>query len=68
MTYRIYKTLQGDTFDVISLDFYGDEKYASAIIDANPAYIRTIIFDAGVELKIPVLADTATTLPPWRIL
>ena len=66
MIYRNYRTLQGDTFDAISLDFYGDEKYASAIIDANPAYLKTIIFDAGVELKIPILADAAVTLPPWR--
>jgi phage tail protein X len=65
--YRRYKTLQGDTWDAIALDFYGDEKYASNIIAANSAYVKTIIFDAGIELKIPIMEDTAaSTLPPWR--
>jgi phage tail protein X len=67
MKYYKYKTLQGDTFDMIALDFYGDEKYASNIIQSNPDLASTIIFEAGVTLNIPVIEDTASsTLPPWR--
>lgn len=67
LEYWIYKTLHGDTWDAIALDFYNDEKYASTIIQANPNYIGTIIFEAGIELKIPIIDDTAaSTLPPWR--
>lgn len=65
--YYEYETLQGDTFDMIALDFYDDEKYASLIIQANPEYRDILIFDAGVILKIPIIEETpADTLPPWK--
>jgi len=65
--YYKYKTLQGDTFDIIALDFYKDEKKASEIIKVNPQYADLLIFDAGVELKIPILNNSApSTLPPWK--
>jgi len=65
--YRKYVTLQGDTFDAIALDFYNDEIFADIIIQANPDYTNVILFDAGVELKVPVLEEkAASTLPPWR--
>lgn len=67
MTFKTYRTIQGDTFDAISLDFFGDEKYASEIIKINPDKAKIIIFDAGVDLKIPVIDSPASsTLPPWR--
>ena len=61
-------TVQGYTFDNLALQYYNDEKQASAIIAANLDYCDTLIFDAGVSLVIP---DEATltlpeTLPPWR--
>lgn len=65
--YYIYETLQGDTFDMIALDFYDNESYASLIIGANSEYRRVIIFDAGIMLKIPIIQkENVTTLPPWK--
>lgn len=66
--YITYRTVEGDAFDIISLVQYNTEKYASAIINANPDYADVLIFDAGVELQLPVFsnAETPTTLPPWR--
>lgn len=65
--YYEYETLQGDTFDMIALDFYNDEKYASVIIQANPKYCNVLIFDAGIKLIIPIIEQkTAETLPPWK--
>ncbi|RCX20877.1 tail protein X [Anaerobacterium chartisolvens] len=65
--YYEYTTLQGDTFDMVALDFYNEESYASVIIQANPAHCKTIIFDAGVTLKIPIIEEKAQeTLPPWK--
>lgn len=62
-----YKTLQGDTFDSIALDFYKSEKRSGDIMQANPEHIDTIVFSAGTELKIPVIEQRkATTLPPWK--
>lgn len=66
--YKTYRTVEGDAFDLISLREYNTEKNASYIIQANPDYSDVLIFEAGVELQIPVFDNTAipTTLPPWR--
>ncbi len=67
LAYEIYETIQGDTFDSISLDFYDEEYYASEIINANPDLGSIIIFDAGVKLKIPILSTKDNDLlPPWK--
>lgn len=65
--YYEYKTVSGDTFDMIALDFFDNEVKASVIISANPDYADVIIFEANVTLKIPIITRTqATTLPPWK--
>jgi hypothetical protein len=65
--YYEYTTLQGDTFDSISLDFYNSEKYAHLIMAENPEYIETIVFSSGTLLKIPAISTSApSSLPPWK--
>lgn len=65
--YYNYKTIKGDTFDSIALDFYNQENLASQIINANMDYRRVLIFNAGIKLKIPVIEEqTAASLPPWK--
>lgn len=69
MDNMLYETVEGDTFDGIAFEFYTDEKLAHVIIEANPAYADVLIFDAGIELNIPVIEedeDTPGTAPPWR--
>ena len=63
-----YITVEGDTFDGLALRFYDNEKLASAIIQANPDYCDTLIFEAGVSLTIPAVSTVTLpeTLPPWR--
>lgn len=62
-----YKTVSGDTFDKVAYKFYGDEKQALSIIEANIEYANIIIFGAGVELNIPDIEIAQTTnLPPWK--
>lgn len=65
---RKIKTVQGDTFDALALEFYGEEKLASRIIQANPDYCDTLIFEAGIELVIPEVSTVTLpeSLPPWR--
>ncbi len=66
---RSYRTVQGDTWDLIALKVYpelGGEKFTSALIDANPEHVETVIFSAGVELSIPEVSVPASrVLPPW---
>lgn len=65
--YYIYETLDGDTFDSISLDFYNSEFYSHEIMKLNPDCIGILIFESGVKLKIPVLnIQKPSTLPPWK--
>lgn len=66
--YITYVTSEGDTFDELALDMYGDEKLAHYIIEYNPDYADVLIFEAGEELYLPIVEDAETpdTLPPWR--
>lgn len=65
--FSIYKTVQGDTFDIIALKFYNDEFKSIEIIKANPDHTAVLKFDEGVILKIPKLEDeTSNDLPPWK--
>lgn len=53
---------------MLAIALYDDEKKASHIIKANPNHMGTLIFEAGVNLRIPILdiTDVPETLPPWR--
>ncbi len=66
--YNTIQTVEGDTFDALALEFYNDEKQAGLIIGANLDHCDTLIFEAGVSLKIPIVEDVELpeTLPPWR--
>ena len=66
--YLEYTTREGDTFDALALDMYGEETLAHYIIEFNPDYADVLIFDANVELLLPIVEDVETpdTLPPWR--
>ena len=67
MEYEYYKTIQGDTWDLISYKLYGSEEYIKEIYEANKNYSSIAIFDGGIELKIPVIKIAEVlTLPPWK--
>ena len=65
----LYTTLQGDTWDMISIDFYGNPNLSFVIINANLELSEYIVFDGGIELKIPIIPDfiSPSTLPPWKV-
>ena len=67
---RIYKTIQGDTWDLIAFRMYpkiGAEKLTDILLEYNPEYINTVIFPANVVLKIPdVNIPVITKLPAWK--
>lgn len=65
---KTHITAEGDTFDALALEYYNDEKLASAIIQANPDHCGTLIFEAGISLRIPEVTQVTLpeTLPPWR--
>ena len=62
-----YKTIQGDTWDMISLNLYGTPHRVAELISCNAKYSDTLIFDGGIELSIPVISgNTVNTLAPWK--
>ena len=62
-----YTTTQGDTWDKISLELLGDERFMHKLIDVNPDYREMVIFPANCELAVPpVNTQNRITFPPWR--
>jgi phage tail protein X len=66
--YKEYTTREGDTFDALALEMYGEESLAHYIIEFNLDYADVLIFDANVALRLPIVEDAELpeTLPPWR--
>lgn len=66
--HRDYVAVQGDTFDMLALQAYGEERMAHVISRANPEYMPVLVFEGGERLRIPVVdkVETPETLPPWR--
>lgn len=62
-------TKQGDTFDIIAKQVYGDERLASTLMQANPHLLDYIIFPAGLTINVPavdLVRSAATSTPPWK--
>lgn len=54
-------------WDGIAKEVYGDEMKADILMQANPDYLRTIIFSAGTELSCPEITfGSDISLPAWR--
>lgn len=61
-----YKTISGQTWDMISKEVYGTELNVGALMEANPKLLDIFIFPADIELTIPEVDEENTDLPPWR--
>lgn len=62
-----YTTTQGDTWDMIAYRKLGSTNYTDRLISANPEHVGTILFPAGVTLRLPEITEkTSGNLPPWK--
>lgn len=62
-----YKTVLGDTWDLIAFKTLGNEMYANKIVESNLQYKGVVFFSANVELTIPdIETPSETGLPPWK--
>ena len=62
-----YKTIQGDTWDLIAYKLFGSEKYMKNLIEANWPLLDVLIFPSGIELSVPDLPEEQDDdLPLWR--
>jgi hypothetical protein len=65
-TFYIYSTIGGETWDQISLKFYGNERDMNLLIQNNPAYKNNFDFDSGDLLFIPQIeTDTSIGAMAW---
>lgn len=68
MEYTKYTTRQGDTWDMIAYNAYGDVKYMKDILLANDCPVYTE-FPDGIVLRIPILELVGSNLdsvPFWK--
>ena len=62
-----YTTKQGDAWDMIAKNVYGDEKYTSYLMQNNLKLIDYFIFPSGIQINVPDLTEEVIqTLPEWR--
>lgn len=64
-----YITKQGDMWDYIAYQVYGDEYMVSVLYEANPQYLTEYIFEDGCEIWCPKVdseEDLEADLPDWR--
>lgn len=63
-----YTTKQGDVWDKIAYEVYGDEEYTGWLMENNFPLLDTFVFDAGVVLQTPAPPEqtAANDLPIWR--
>lgn len=61
-----YRTMSGDTWDIIAYNALGSGYRMDRMIAANPQYAEQFAFPAGIELEIPEIEDEISdTNPPW---
>nr|DAM38085.1 MAG TPA: baseplate wedge protein [Caudoviricetes sp.] len=67
---RVYRTINGDTWDLIAYKIYGNEQYFHKLIRANLNLINISIFDSNIPVIIPEFLETEVIenkkLPPWK--
>lgn len=63
-----YVCQQGETFDVIAYDLYGDEYLAGDLVELNPEFSGCLYFEGGDEIRVPVYDDDSDeeSAAPWR--
>lgn len=63
-----YETKQGDTWDLMAYDLYGDEKYMRYLMEANLPLLDIMVFSSGAKVYVPDLPEeTDEDLPFWRV-
>ena len=65
---RFYTTVQGDMWDSIAYQFYGDTKYIGLLLQNNADLLEIYVFSAGTKVFIPKLPEEyEEDVPEWRM-
>ena len=64
----LYVTVQGDCWDSLAFELYGDEKYMQLLIEANWPLLDYLVFPSGIEIFVPDMPDEEDEDAPfWRL-
>lgn len=68
---KIYKTVSGDTWDLISYKIFGSEQYFHQLMRANLNLLSIAVFDSNVPIIVPEIDVSnnnvdKSKLPPWK--
>ena len=68
---KVYKTISGDTWDLISYKLYGSELYFHQLMRANLNLLSVAVFDSNIPIivtEITTISSAVETskLPPWK--
>ena len=69
---NVYRTVSGDTWDLIAYKVYGNEKYFHRLIRANLNLIDISVFSSNIPIIIPDITDSQEKeivdkkMPPWK--
>lgn len=68
---KVYKTVSGDTWDLISYKLYGSEQYFHQLMRANLNLLSIAVFDSNIPVIVPeidVINNNVdkSKLPPWK--
>lgn len=64
--FKTYITTENDTWDLIAFKIFGDGKYTSYLLKANPEFSRVVFFPAEIILIVPeITEDNIGGLPEW---
>lgn len=64
-------TVAGERWDTLAWKYYGDATLIGPIIQTNPQVAIEAVFEAGLNIGVPVLAvnpaaQRQADLPPWK--
>ncbi len=63
----VYKTIQGDTWDMVAKKVYGAERHLDYLMAHNFDLLDYFVFPAGIEINTPDLPlEQEEDLPAWR--
>lgn len=67
MKKTIHEAKQGETWDIIAKEVYGDELNAQDLMKANLNLLHIFVFSGGEKVACPELElKENVALPPWR--
>ena len=68
---KVYRTISGDTWDLISYKLFDSEQYFHQLMRANLNLLSIAVFDSNVPIIVPEIDVSnnnvdKSKLPPWK--